>query len=133
MVAKMKYIMMFMLIVAHGVYADVASLNCEEKGEFIGYDLDLEAKKALRFPLLLVKSSLQVNDESWSEGYTMTKVSSSYIKMEMKTKLDRTRIEISRKDFSLTLWRENIGNSRKMFGKKKERYSGKCELINGEL
>jgi hypothetical protein len=53
--------------------------------------------------------------------------------MEMKTKLDRTRIEISRKDFSLTLWRENIGNSRKMFGKKKERYSGKCELINGEL
>ena len=74
-----------------------------------------------------------MDDESWSEGYTMTKVSSSYIKMEMKTKLDRTRIEISRKDFSLTLWRENIGNSRKMFGKKKERYSGKCELINGEL
>ena len=52
---------------------------------------------------------------------------------EMKTKLDRTRIKISRKDFSLTLWRENIGIFRKSFGKGKERYSGKCELINGEL
>jgi hypothetical protein len=129
----MKYIMTFMLIFPHAAYADVFSLNCEEKGEFVGYDLDLEAKKAVRFALLSVKNSLQVDEEGWSEGYTITKTSSRYIKMEMKTKLDRTRIEISRKDFSLTLWRENIGNFRKMFGKKKERYSGKCELINGEL